>query len=535
MIRKNEYIGLAYNGESLSAVTARLSKKRIWLNRFDRLELIEALGDASESGGLSPGGGDEADEDDIFGISDEVESTIPVVEDEEEEDVDLGLEELDLDDNVEDEGDLDLVDEAGRAPSNEILLYEYLTSEKKKRQHVAINILSGNTIFQFLKDTDYSKVKKKELQEVVQSKLHSVYGEIPPRDRYSYFVRENGSLSIASLDHEPPTLTLLNQVNELSSNKIFIEDVTPDEVALTGLFRLCFPEEDEKITSLIQFGPRRSRIIFLRGHEVLQVSPVINEGTRNKNFLNTIFSKILFQLDTGEVPGLERIVLADNSVGYDAIDFFRQNFPDLEVIDFPLDPELFVYDEEHSELVREHTTAIAVSVRALGYRTELYPQLSLLPDYVLDRQKVFKLQWHGILILIAIGISPILLNHYYQKFDSEIEQLQSETTRVEGMIAELVPVAEQAEILEEMLVVYQGQLVLMEELTRGTMRWTTTLDRFNRAVSETGGIWITTFRQADNGIVVEGYSMDENRIPILSRQFSTVTLQNVRGEEMRER
>jgi hypothetical protein len=40
----------------------------------------------------------------------------------------------------------------------------------------------------------------------------------------------------------------------------------------------------------------------------LQVSPVINEGTSDKGFLSTVFSKILFQLDTGEVPGLDKIV-----------------------------------------------------------------------------------------------------------------------------------------------------------------------------------------------------------------------------------
>lgn len=549
MLGKKEYIGIALDNRTVDLVKASPDGKKIYLHGFSHQELVVPLDDEEEKKRKSVHAGQiHENADDIFGIDDNGQQADDVMDDLDDLDFDNldDLDDLDDFDSIDDfdqleeeEGveELDLVDEADQPDSNEMLLYNYLSASGNKKNYLGLNIRSGDAIFQFGREANYAQIKKKELKEIVENKLQSVYGEIPSIDQYSYFVRPDGSLSIVSIDKEPASLRLINKVNEMyKTSSTFIRDIMPDEVALTGLYRMNYPNENQgRISCLIQFGASRCRIIFFKGHDVLQVSPVINEGTSNKGFLSTIFSKLLFQLDTGEVPGLDRIILCDNTVGTDAVEFFQKNFPDLDVEEFQLDLDLFEVDEPDLPKMREYTTAIAVAVGASGTVKDLYPELSIIPRYVHDRQKVFQLQWHGILLLIAIGLSPIVLNHFYQGYAEQIQSLEAENTQLQNMIANVNPIVQETEILELTLDAYQEQLMLFQDLSQGNIRWTVSFDEFNRAVNETGGLWITEFRQEGGGIQVQGISLAENRIPALARQFANVTLQNVTRNEVRER
>lgn len=535
MFRKKEYLGISLDGESLKIVGARSAGNKFILSRFNKLELINPIEeDLAKSEELSFAGEGKSEAEDVFGIQKPEDVRGETLSESQPEEEEINLDDIDLFEENEEGEDVDLVDESGQLDTNELLLYNYLLTTGQKKNYITANILSGNTMFQFVKGSDFSKVKKKNLQELIESKVESIHNGMLPADFYSHYVREDGSLSIASIDREPSMLTLLNRVDAISNDKVFIQDILPDEVALTGLYRMNYEEKESGITGLVQFGLHRCRIIFFEGHEILQVSPVINEGTQNRNVLNTVFSKILFQLDSGDIPALDRLILADNSIGDKAVHFFEKNFPDLEVEDFTLDPDIFEVQEDQRPKLNKFTTAIAMAVRGAESGNKKFPELSLVPAYVSDRQKVFKLEWHGFILLIAIGLSPVILNHFYQTNRSTIESLELENNRHQLLMTELEPTVQQTEFLIEMLELYEGQLVLLEELVDGNIRWTTSLNRFNEAVQTIGGIWISSFRETEAGLSVEGYSLYESRIPSLSRQFANVTLRHVRREQVRE-
>ncbi|MGF1669813.1 MAG: PilN domain-containing protein, partial [Balneolaceae bacterium] len=418
---------------------------------------------------------------------------------------------------------------------NEMVLYNYFSNLEEKNHNVCINIPAGSTIFQFVKENDYSNLKKKELTELVEDKLQAIYGEPPHKNNYQFYLRDDGSIVIASLDNEPPALQLINRVNDLYSGKIFISEVTPDESAMIGLYRDHYHDDETQITALLKFGPKKCRMIFMLGDQVLQVSPVINEGTESKSFLNTIFSKILFQLDTGEVPGLDKLILYNNTLGDDAVEFFRKNFPDLEIESFQFNSNKFSCPEKLKISLPAFTSTIGIASAAAGVNKDAYPPLSFLPKYLADRQKIFKLHWHGFLLLFLIGASPVFINHHFQNNSRQIDTLRSEISQVQNQIRMVDPIVEQTNDFSNRLAQLQDQIVLLDTLSRGTMRWTVTLNKFNDAVNNVGGMWITNFRQANENLMVEGISLFRNRIPQLAKEFSDVTLLNVRKDEIRGR
>lgn len=532
MLKSREYIGISLEGEFLKIARVKPHKKGIKLIRLDKLKLIEPLKvekSAMEEEVISSSDvfEDDDDADSIFGLDDELGSD----DSDSIEEIDLNT--IEDDDKDDDLMDSDLVAEASKPKSNEELIVNYLDDFNKQKIVLALNVETGSTIFQIFKDLNFKELKKKEVNVNIEERLEAIYGEIPLDDYYDFFIRENGNLVLASVDEESRTLQLVNKTAEKYERKYYISDVLPDEMSLVGLYRLHYPEEEAKISGLIQFGADKCRMIFVQGHRILQVSPVINEGTSTKNFLNTIFSKILFQLDTGEIPGIDRFILFNNSVGETAVEFFEKNFPDLECENFSFNEDLFESDEGIESILPEFTTSISIATKATGQSDKLYPTISFLPKYVSDKQKIFKLHWHGVILLILIGVSPVILNNYYQEYSSQIENLQQQSNRLQLQIDQISPLVRESGELTAQLNQMQNQLSLLSELSQDNIKWTITLDRFNRALEEVGGIWVNSFRQNDDVILVDGFSLSRDRIPQLANKFPSITLLSVQRQEIR--
>lgn len=546
MFKPKEYIGISLEGDSLKFARIVSEKNKLRVVRVDQLTLVDPIKQTNAPGPMEESESDpfedELDADLIFGLDNDSDNSEPVEtkkksstkEDTEELFGEIDLAELD-EEEFEEAPQEDLVAESDESISNTKLVYDYLSSVESNRKHVAVNIPAGETIYQFLNDLNYSDIKKKELIDIIEDKLYSLYNRQPDEDLYDFEIRDDGTLVIGSLENESPTLSLVYNAGNNYKEKYLIGGVAPDESVMMGLYREHYEMDAEIISALLQVGKTKSRLLFMKGKKLLQVSPIINEGYDDKNYLSTIFSKILFQIDTGEVPGLDQLIIFNNGKGTAVLDYFRDSFSELNVEEFKFNEEKVVYGETLSSTIPFYTTAIGLAEIAANSDITKNINLSFLPSYVIDQQKIFRLQWHGILLLILIGLCPIVLNHFYQQNQTQIEALESESAQLTQMITNVEPLVTRSEQLSQELSTMQDQLTLLQELNENNIKWTVTLDRFNSAVQNTGNLWVTSFRQNEDLIMVDGFSLYQERIPELASQFKTVTLLNVRKQEIRER
>jgi len=105
-----------------------------------------------------------------------------------------------------------------------------------------------------------------------------------------------------------------------------------------------------------------------------------------------VFSKVLFQLDPGEVPSLDRIILCNNRLNGAPIEFFEVCFPDIDVTELIFDDEIFDTNGFEPGVVSSFTSAISLVWADAGFQKVSYPYISFLPSYVKERQNIFKLQ-----------------------------------------------------------------------------------------------------------------------------------------------
>lgn len=547
MFKPKEYIGISLEGDTLKFARVISEKNQLQIVRVDQLTLVHAIKQAKstlqQEESQNDPFEDDLDADLIFGLDDDSgnsqklnkNSKSSAKEETDELFGEIDLAELEEEEEFEDSPQDDLMTETDESISNEKVVYDYLSSVNSERKYVAVNIPAGDTIFQFLNDVNYSEVKKKELVDIIEDKLYSLYNRKPNEDLYDFEIRNDGTLVIGSLESESPTLSLVFDAGKRFKDKYLIGDVTPDESVMMGLYREHYEMDSEIVTALLQVGKKKSRLIFMKGEMLLQVSPIINEGFDDKNYLNTIFSKILFQIDTGEVPGLDQLLIYNNGKGVPVLEFFRESFSELKVEEFTFNEDKVVYSDTLNDIIPFYSTAIGLASVAAKSDITKNVNLSFLPSYVIDQQKIFRLQWHGILLLILIGFSPIVLNYFYQANQTQIEELQSESAQLTQMIANVDPFVTRSEELSQELSTMQEQLTLLQDLNEDNVKWTVTMDLFNRAVQNTGSMWITSFRQNEDLLMIDGFSLYQERIPELAGRFETVTLLNVRKQEIRER
>lgn len=519
---KKKYIGISLEEDVLKIAQVHLSKGKISLDSLDRISLVNKIDQKNvnlEIGESDKSNYESMEVESVFGIDDEEQpsngslsqtTTEPSVK-KENTDI-LSIAEGESSDTVE---------------SNEVLIHNLLASINTRKVNLALNIPAGSTIFQIVRDQNHKELKKKDLNTVIDDKLESIYGSTKSSDHYGYEIREDGALVLASNDNEIDLLNLIDQSKDLYSGKVFINDILSDEAILVGLVRNHYNLEENEITGIVHLGPKNTRLVFLKGNEILSVTPLINEGTGSSHVLSTIFSKILFQLDTGELPSLEKIIISNNVIGDKAISFFKKNFPDIDVEDLQFDNTKVEVDPELEKTAHQYTTAIGLACAAAGYKNDAYKAYSFLPTYVADRQKVFKLQWHGILLLALIAIVPALINFAYQRNLKKINSLQNEILRTNTQLENVRPLVIGVNDLSMKYNQIDKQMAKLQELNKGTNKWANTLFLFNNGVRKVNSCWITEMRNVKDGIVIHGYSLYRNRIPRFTDLFSKSVLQNV--------
>ena len=527
-----DYIGLAEDADDLKLARLHLKGNKIRLSALQRITVTEKKAEGKEKSYEDIQEHEtEMDVDDLFGIDTAVET-----EQEKNKNSDKVIGDVDLltsPDSLNGNG-LDM-EEATDDVSDENLIYTLLAGISTKRLDLGLNVPTGTALFQILRDADFTVLKKKKIREIINEKLETIYGEENDTAQYAYKVRSDGSLLLTSIEKKAPLLETIDQGLSLYPGKIFIHQILPTEAALVGLVSANYSLEEDEVTGIISFGVKSTRLIFLKGNQIWQVAPVITEGVRSQTVLKTVFSKILLQLDSGELPSLDRIIIANNALGKESVEYFQENFQVIPVEEFKFNSEKFEADEEVADQIAIYTTAIAVAWSATGMDSEFFSIYSLLPSYIQERQKVFKLEWHGILLLILIALTPVVFNYYYQINKDKITQLNTDINRTEGLIQQIHTTVVGTEYLNNQYNKVNSQLKILESASKDAYKWGTILDMINKATSSVHGCWITAMRATKTQIIIEGFSLYRNQIPKFASFFNKVNLQQVSIQKIRDK
>jgi hypothetical protein len=508
-LKNNEFVGLALDGEALRVARIRKDRNILKLIQLDRVTLI--------------------DSEDLYQNGVHLIENTPDPFFEFDENGSGKKEHSNGKDVITERDILTLTSdpEMSDVQNNETLIYNLLSSIDRNRVVLGANIPSGSTLFQILRDQNYKHLKKKEIEGIINKSLESVYGVDVSDQIYRYEIRKDGALVIASTDSNLLMLDLIDQGRAFYSGKVFINDILPEESATIGMVKANYHLKEFEMTGIIIMGKKSVRLVFLRGNDIWTVPPVINKGTDSPQVMKTIFSKILWQIDTGEIPNIDRLIIANNVLGDKAISYLQENFPDIKVEEFLFDDSKIQIDPDMKEALAPFTTAIGTAWAASGFTSEYFKSYSFLPKYVIDRQKVLKLRWHGIFLLMLIAISPVMLNSNYQSYKQGINNLQLELGRTKARVHDLSPIVYNSNQYSKKLEKINQRLNEMADLSYGSGDWSKTLTILDDGFKSINSSWITNMRTIKTGIILQGFSLYRDRIPRIANLFKNAELQKV--------
>jgi len=515
-LSKKEFVGLALDGDVIRVARVLTEGKKLKLKQLDSITLVDKPDNFST---YDNGKNDEGDP--IFGFNGVTNHNGTG-----KKSNDLG--QTDILTLTDDPDDTDI-------KSNDTLLYGLLRNIDHKSIKLALNIPVGTTSFHILKDRDYQKLSKKELQDKLNEKLSTLYGKKSSIKQHAYELRNDGGLILSTSDMDSVMLDMIDQSRLYYSGNIFVKDILPDEATIINLVRANHTLKKGEISCIVLFSSQSVRLIFLQGDELWSVTPVINKKVNNPKILDTIFSKILWQIDTGEIPNLDKIIIANNLFGNHSIRYFRDNFPGIDVDNFRFYNEFLEMDSSLAKSFGPFTIAIGLAIAASEARKKHFQTYSFLPKYVEDRQKVFKLHWHGLLLLALLALTPVMLNNNYQSKKQQIRKLREQINRTEARINELNSVVNQSEVYKNEFTVINKRLTELQDLSSGSKKWSSSLHLMNNGIQNINSCWISVLRNVKGGTVIQGYSLYRDRIPKLTNIFADAELQKVEVVKIRNK
>jgi hypothetical protein len=413
--------------------------------------------------------------------------------------------------------------------SNATQMLAILNEADPQQVNIALNIPIGETYYQVLSDINSKKLGKKKTLRELRERASSYHGQLLSKDQVSYYSREDGSLFVASIGSNIESLDILDSALPLYAGKVAVRDIIPDEAVLVGLTRTNYKLQDKQITCIIHAEDQRTAVLFLQGRRVHSILPVINEGRSNPKFVRTVFSKILFEIDRGKIPTLDQVIITSDTPDELMGNYLREQFIDIDVEAFQFNPDIFEMDDivDVSELL-DHLRAIGVAWATGASNETDFPAISFVPERVVVRQQVFKLDWHGYVLLGIIALFPFYFNFKFLDISREYDSNLQTLSFLNAQITETQPIAEMVDQFMTEYNDYSARLGLLDQLSAGTQKWSTTLSMINNATQQIRSIWIRSLTaQQGGGILIQGSSLSRDRIPMISESFENAIILSV--------
>jgi hypothetical protein len=335
-------------------------------------------------------------------------------------------------------------------------------------------------------------------------------------------------------------VNVINSLQYLQSEnrKVFpkISFVESAETALVNLVNANYYFDEQDITIIVYLGNEYSRLIFLQGHEIYNVSYIIGAGLDSENITHTIYSRILLEQDNLNLPQVQNIILTGEAYQVNLKDFLTDKLPDGIQIDYLQLPNVEVTDEEEIGNISKYAVALGSAWRTAVTKEKYLYDVDLLPQTFRESLKQFKLGLAGWLLLLtlpAIAFFSTVKILQQQEFLGELvvkeQAVQQELTYLQGIEAKL---NEKRAILDN----YQKAFGVVDEMSIGIDRWNRFLYKLSQSQDKIGRIWVTEITPSgEDQVTLRGFSVYKDRIPLFSNAMSNGDLNSVLVQKIRER
>ncbi len=411
------------------------------------------------------------------------------------------------------------------------VLFQYPSN--KFRMGIAI---SEPQVYYMYFGTDWGlrgeKLKKRVIEEV--SRERNAYEMHTPDAIYTTKLGDGRLMAIV----RESEVNVINSLQYLQSEnrKVLpkISFVESAETALVNLVNANYFFDEQDLTIIVYLGNEYSRLIFMQGHEIYNISYIIGAGLDSENITHTIYSRILLEQDNLNLPQVHNIILTGEAYQVSLKEFLQEKLSEEIQIDYLRLPNLEVEDEELN--VSKYAVAIGSAWRTTREKENYLYDVDLLPHTFRESQKRFKLGVLGWLLLFSLPAIAFFTTVRVIEQRDQLKELlvqqethQQELNYLKGIEAKLI---EKRKILDN----YQKAFGVVDDMSVGIERWNKFLYKLAKNQEKIGRLWVTDVTSgAKNIVTLKGRAVYTDRIPLFSNAMSNGDLSSVLVQTIRTR
>jgi hypothetical protein len=424
--------------------------------------------------------------------------------------------------------------ETAKEDNNAVLLG--LIANYPRSKYTLTYSLAEPAIYYHVLESDFG-LKGKRLTDRILAELKKTRAFQPAPDAVGSIRTDDGNLLCIVREEGLSLINALDNIKGFIGNRLpVISAIDSADVSLMNVVRANYTLEAQDVTVVIYVGAEFTRLIFMRGGHFHQFAPIIGEGYDSPNLQNTVYSRLLLEQDNLAIPHIRRIILAGECKRIGFQEFLSQQLPDQEVEYLGtarLDASKL--SAEQQDLISEYAVPIGAALNVLDQRNlDLY-QVNLLPASIREGQRVFKLAWHGYVLLLMLFLSTFLFTWQIAQKSKEVRDLRDALVLKESQRAENLILANSIQGLEEQLTRYKTSMALYDSLVPGAERWSKVLTQVSHGVEDLNSIWLTDMTASPAGdLMMNGFTTYRARIPRLSTLFDDAVLEEVNVQEIRK-
>lgn len=310
----------------------------------------------------------------------------------------------------------------------------------------------------------------------------------------------------------------------------FIESA---EISLVNLINLNYDLAKTDTSIIVNISPEISRLIFMQGKEIFYISYITGTELAPEEMCQTIYSKMLLEQDTLNLPKVNQVILTGDSSKIKLKEFLSPKLPrgtNLEYFQFrQLDirgaaPEF-----------TENAIACGAALRVLEKQNESLYDIDLTPHEIKAAQK-FQMGILGWIFIILIPLFAFIATIKYGQQSRELSQLESK-------IQTIAVQADQYQQTELKLNVFRrtlGELTaaetFLDSMTVKTNTWGQFMQKLAVTSKRVGSIWVTGFDQTGHKVILlRGYATKRENVLRFVELLGNATITRIDTEEIRER
>lgn len=378
-----------------------------------------------------------------------------------------------------------------------------------------------------------SKLKKKILSEIAVTRSST-----PLLDSIETIPTAPGGVLAIIREDGLHLYDLLTELRSFLGGRLpYVKLIDSSDTALMGLVRASYELGDDEITVIAYVGHDFSRLVFMQGMNYLHFAPIISEGFGSANVENTLYSRILLEQDNIALPKIDRIILSGESHKINLLEALAPQFPHstVEYLKAP-DLDLSAFDGQVGEQISEYAIPIVAAWQSLDPKAKGFYHTNLIPNSIIEGQKVFKLAWHGWLSALAVIVAIVFFYTSILKQNAEILNARETLQKKQARLADIEVLQQRENTLNAEIRKYEQATVLYDSLAPGSDRWSRILHYLANSIEDLNSVWIYSLKPENptsRTIIISGRSIYRTRIPRLASVFEKATLREVRTSQIR--